>query len=125
VELLLTERLGHGLSVSRDPAVTDLVIERGVALEMCPTSNWLTHGVAAVAEHPVRELLRQGARATLNTDDPSLFGIDLTHEYEAARDEIGFADDDFRAAVRNSLEASFLPPDVKEDVRTRHFAWAG
>lgn len=118
------ERLGHGLSVAWDDDVTALARERGVTLEMCPTSNWLTHGVDTVADHPCLRLLRSGVRVTLNTDDPGLMGIDLTHEYEAARDQIGFADDDLAAAVRNSLAATFLPADVVEDVRRRHFAWA-
>ncbi|MFL5798943.1 MAG: adenosine deaminase [Actinomycetota bacterium] len=117
-------RLGHGLSVALDPSVTALARERGVTLEMCPTSNWLTQGVGRVADHPVRRLLHEGVRVTLNTDDPGLMGIDLTHEYEAARSEIGFDESDFAAAVRNSLDASFLPPDVVADVRARHFSWA-
>jgi adenosine deaminase len=119
------ERLGHGLSVAWDPDVTALARERGVTLEMCPTSNWLTHGVERVADHPCLRLLREGVRVTLNTDDPGLMGIDLTHEYEAARSEIGFAEEDVAAAVRNSLDASSLPPDVVAGVRARHFLWAG
>jgi adenosine deaminase len=117
------ERLGHGLSVAWDPEVTALARDRGVPLEMCPTSNWLTHGVDRVADHPVRRLLQEGVRVTLNTDDPGLMGIDLTHEYEAARGEIGFTDEDFAAAARNALDATFLSPDVVTDVRTRHFSW--
>jgi adenosine deaminase len=120
-----TERLGHGLSVAWDPEVTALARDRGVALEMCPTSNWLTHGVDRVADHPVRRLLHEGVRVTLNTDDPGLMGIDLTHEFEVARSEIGFDDADFAAVVRNSLDATFLPPDVAAEVRARHFTWAG
>jgi len=120
-----TERLGHGLSVAWDDGVSALAKERGVTLEMCPTSNWLTHGVDRVADHPCLRLLRAGLQVTLNTDDPGLMGIDLTHEYEAARSEIGFTDEDFAAAARNSLAASFLPPDMVDDVRRRHFSWAG
>jgi adenosine deaminase len=123
VELLHPTRLGHGLSVARDPAVTRLVGEHGVTLEMCPTSNWLTEGVRTVAEHPIRRLLHEGVRTTLNTDDPGLMGIDLVHEWEVARSEIGFTDEDFRVATRNALEASFLPPDTKAEVRARHFGW--
>ena len=119
------ERLGHGLTVAWDDGVTALARDRGVTLEMCPTSNWLTHGIDAVADHPCLRLLREGVRVTLNTDDPGLMGIDLSHEYEVARAEIGFTDDDFAAAVRNSLAATFLPADVVDDVRGRHFAWAG
>src|SRR4051812_32504066 len=119
------ERLGHGLTVAWDEEVTALARERGVTLEMCPTSNWLTHGVETVADHPCLRLLREGVLVTLNTDDPGLMGIDLSHEYEVARSDIGFTDDDFAAAVRNSLAATFLPGDVVEHVRERHFEWAG
>jgi adenosine deaminase len=124
IELLGPTRLGHGLSVAWDEEVADLAAERGVTLEMCPTSNWLTQGVKSLHRHPIRRLLRRGVRVTLNSDDPGLFGIDLTHEWAVARDQLGFTDDDFRAVTTNSLRASFLPDDVKRDVLARHFSWA-
>jgi adenosine deaminase len=124
IELLGPTRLGHGLSVAWDDDVADLVVDRGVTLEMCPTSNWLTQGVESVDRHPIRRLLQRGVRVTLNSDDPGLFGIDLTHEWEIARDQLGFTDDDFRAVTTNALRASFLPDDAKSDLLARHFAWA-
>ncbi len=90
---------------------------------MCPTSNWLTGGVRRVEDHPARRLLRAGLSVTINSDDPGLFGIDLTHELEAARDALGFDEDDLRRATRNAVEASFLPEETKADVRARHFGW--
>lgn len=125
IEALAPSRLGHGLSVSRDPEVTALVIDSGVTLEMCPTSNWMTKGVASVEEHPIRRLLQEGVKVTLNTDDPGLMGIDLVHEWEAARHRIGFTDEDFRTVTANALEASFLPGDVKAGVRAKYFGWLG
>lgn len=116
-------RLGHGVSVARDPAVTALVIERGVALEMCPTSNERTNAVPSLAEHPALHLMHEGARVTINSDDPGLFGIDLTNELTVARDVLGFDDDDLRHVTANAIDASFLPADVKRDVSRRHFAW--
>jgi len=50
-------------------------------------------------------------------------GIDLTHEFEVARDALGFEPEDFRRATANALTASFLPEDVKAGVRRRHFRW--
>jgi adenosine deaminase len=118
-------RLGHGLAIHRDDDTTGMAADLGVALEMCPTSNWLTRGVPTVADHPARRLLREGVKVTLNTDDPGLMGIDLTHEFEVARDELGFGESDFAAVTRNALEASFLPDGVKTTVRERHFGWVG
>ena len=123
IETLGPTRLGHGLSVAWDRDVERLAIDRGITLEMSPTSNWLTRGVASVREHPIRRLLHDGVRVTLNSDDPALMGIDLTHEFEVARNELDFSDDDFRTVTRNALAASFLPEKVKEEARRTHFQW--
>ncbi len=123
IEALGPARLGHGLSVARDPAVIALVIERGVTLEMCPTSNVLTGGVARTQDHPAGLLLAAGARVTINTDDPGLMGIDLTHELEVARDALGFTLDDLRKVTSNAIEASFVPDESKGGLRALHFGW--
>jgi adenosine deaminase len=122
VQALGVSRLGHGVSVAWDPAVTELVVDRGVALEMCPTSNERTNAVS-LEHHPARRLLQEGARVTINTDDPGLFGIDLTHELSVAADVLGFDDNELKRITTNALEASFLPEAVKADVRQRHFGW--
>jgi adenosine deaminase len=123
IEVLGAARIGHGVSVGRDAAVAALVRDRGVTLEMCPTSNLRTGAVPSLAQHPARRLLREGVRVTVNTDDPGLFGIDLTNELTVARDELGFDEDDVRRATANAIDASFLGEDTKADVRRRHFGW--
>jgi len=123
IEALGARRLGHGVSVAHDPEVTALARERGVTLEMCPTSNHRTRAVASLAEHPARRLLDEGVRVTINTDDPALFGIDLTHELEVCRRDLGFTEADLRRVTANAIDASFLDDATKADVRRRHFAW--
>jgi adenosine deaminase len=123
IEHLRPLRLGHGVSVGFDAEVTALAKDRRIGLDMCPTSNLRTRAVVSLADHPARRLLREGLLVTINTDDPGLFGIDLTHEYEVARDGLGFEPEDLRRATANALETSFLPRDVKDDVRRRHFGW--
>jgi adenosine deaminase len=125
VEILATQRLGHGVSVAHNQQVTDLMGERGVTLEMCPTSNVLTHAVPTAEDHPARRLLRAGLNVTVNTDNPGLFGIELTDELVIARDRLGFTDEEIRTVTANALDASFLPDDIKKDVRNRHFSWVG
>jgi adenosine deaminase len=123
VEALGSLRLGHGVSVAEDPAVVALVRERGVALEMCPTSNRRTRAVADLADHPARRLLDQDVSVTINTDNPGLFAIDLTNELRVCVDVLGFSDDDLRRVTANALDASFVDGAAKADVRQRHFAW--
>ncbi len=123
IELLGVRRLAHGVSAARDPEVLALARERGVAFDMCPTSNLRTRAVPSLEEHPALRLLREGLLVTINTDDPGLFGIDLTHELELCRDELGFSPEDLRVATENALRVSFLPEDVKRAARERHFGW--
>ena len=123
IELLGVQRIAHGIAIAGDPEVTALARERGIVFDVCPTSNLLTGEIHTPEEHPALQLLRAGVPVTLNTDDPGLFAIDLTHEYEFARDVLGFTEDDLRRSTSTALEASFLPDRVKAEVRRRRFGW--
>jgi adenosine deaminase len=123
VEALNTERLGHGVSVGEDPSVVALVRDREVTLEMCPTSNRRTGAVPSIEEHPARRLLDQDVSVTINTDNPGLFAVDLTHELQTCVDRLGFTDEDLKLVTSNAIDASFVGQDAKADVRRRHFGW--
>ncbi|MBA3534568.1 MAG: adenosine deaminase, partial [Ardenticatenales bacterium] len=86
----------------------DLIAERGIALESCPTSNVQTSSVASYAAHPLPTFLRRGLLVTLASDDPSISGIDLPHEYRVARDELGLTEAELRKLQDNGVRAAFL-----------------
>ena len=102
------ERIGHGIRAVEDPAVLDLLAERRVPLEVCPTSNLHTSTVPDYRSHPLPALLRRGIACTLNTDDPSISGIDLAHEYRVADEELGLSPAEIRRMQETALEAAFL-----------------
>jgi adenosine deaminase len=102
------ERIGHGIRCIEDPAVMDLLAARGIPLEVCPTSNVHTSTVPSYAAHPLPALLTRGLKVTLNTDDPSISGIDLAHEYRIAVAELGLTESDLRAMQETALAAAFL-----------------
>ena len=108
IEILGAERIGHGIHILGDPGVLDLVRERNVALEVCPTSNWLCNSVPSTREHPIRRLMDAGVPVTINSDDPSLFGIDLCHEYELLQREHGFTREEFDRCNEIAAAHSFL-----------------
>ncbi len=105
-------RIGHGTRLGEDPALLDEVVERGVPLEMCLTSNVHTHAVAGLAEHPFRRYLERGVRVTLNTDGRLMDGISLTDEYYLAHTVLGLGATDLSRVALHAAEAAFLPePD--------------
>lgn len=114
VEGLGAERIGHGVRSVEDPAVVDLLVERGIPLEVCPTSNLQTSTVPSWQAHPLRELLERGVRVTLNTDDPSICGIDLAHEYRVAHEKLGLTEEQLRQVQETALEAAFLSDEERQ-----------
>ncbi|MGB9724035.1 MAG: adenosine deaminase [Chloroflexia bacterium] len=112
VEELGAERLGHAVRAAEDPALLDLLAERGIAVESCLTSNLQTLTVRTLAEHPLPRFLRHGIRVTLNTDDPVISGIDLPHEYRLLQ-EMDLTPEEVRRIRLNGVEAAFLSPEEK------------
>lgn len=110
------ERIGHGIRAIEDPEVLDLLAERGVTLEVCPTSNVHTSTVPDYKSHPLPALLARGLAVTLNTDDPSISGIDLAHEYRIAQEELGLGEDDLRTMQENAVAAAFLTAEERDDL---------
>lgn len=107
------ERIGHGLSIPRDPELVEVLAQKQVPVEVCISSNLRTGVCASISAHPVKMMFENGLMVTLNTDDPEMFQTSLCHEYELARQEFGFSEDHLRELARNSFEASFLPPAKK------------
>ena len=107
------ERLGHVLTVAQDAELIEVLVERQIPVEICMSSNVLTGCLPELRQHPVRQLFDAGLMVTLNTDDPAMFHTSLIREYELAQDIFGFTDEHIRELARNSLEASFLPPEKK------------
>lgn len=110
-------RIGHGVRAEEDPAVLALLAERGVTLEMCPTSNVQTGATQSLATHPLARYLRQGLKVTINTDDPAVSQIDLTHEYGVAASALGLTEAEIAQTLGYAIEAAFAPEETKEQVR--------
>ena len=105
--LLGASRIGHGIRAVEDPAVVELANRKGVTFEICLTSNLQTRGVRSLKDHPVNRLRRAGARVTLNTDDPAVSRITLSHEYAVAARELGWGEREFGEVESNARLATF------------------
>ncbi|WP_394813196.1 adenosine deaminase [Streptomyces johnsoniae] len=126
---LRAERIGHGISAARDPELMALLAERGIPLEVCPTSNVATRAVSSLAEHPLPALVAAGVTVTVNTDDPPMFGTDLNNEYAVAARLLGLDAAGVAALAKNAVAASFLDGTGKarlnEEIDAHLAAWPG
>lgn len=84
LDLLSSDRIRHGIAAAGDPGLMREIAARGVVLDVCPVSNLRTGAVPSLAEHPLPELVAAGVSCSVSTDDPAMFGTDLSAEYTAA-----------------------------------------
>jgi adenosine deaminase len=110
MESLGVSRLGHGIRSVDDPKLLVALAERGVVLDVCPSSNLRTGAVPSWEAHPLRRLYDAGVLVTINSDDPTFFNTTITEEYRRAVTHFGFGADELTAMTRNAARSTFLPP---------------
>nr|MDQ2935298.1 amidohydrolase family protein [Chloroflexota bacterium] len=123
IEALEPDRIGHGIRSAEDPNVMAMLRERGIVLEICPSSNLNTGVVAGLDEmrRLIRGLIDQRVPFTVSTDGPEMLHSYLRNELNLLlRNEI-LSLDEAREAIRRGHEASFLdkPPTVESALAER------
>ena len=113
VQFLDAQRIGHGIRCIEDSNVVQLLYDRNIALEVCPTSNLQTGAVYGMEQHPLLDLYNLRLRVTLNTDDPSISDTTLTDEYVVSVATLGVEKGFVYRMLRNSVEAAFIPPEER------------
>ncbi|MBE0696011.1 MAG: adenosine deaminase [Anaerolineaceae bacterium] len=116
------DRIGHGIHIIQDMAAVDLVIQEGITLEVNPWSNYLTHSVERIEDHPLKRLFDLGVRVTINSDDPEILDTNLNNEYRIAHQVLGMSLEDITACNRFAVEASFVSEEKKTGLLTRYFS---
>ena len=119
----LADRIGHGIRALDDPGLVADLRDRGIPLEVCPSSNVALGLVPSWAAHPLPVLYAAGLRVTLNTDVPATVGTTLTREYALARDTFGYDDTTLAALARTAVDASLAPAALAGQIRDGIAGW--
>ena len=125
VDQLGAVRIGHGVRCLEDPELVEVLVERGIMLEVCPTSNDLLQVVDRLEDHPLPQLLEAGLRVCLNTDDPGWFATDLVTELTIASDLFGLDRARHRAMQLDAIDASFMSAEAKATLASEIAAFDG
>jgi adenosine deaminase len=116
LDLLHVVRVDHGDHAIDDPALMERLVREQIPLTMCPLSNLELQVTPDLAKHPLKRMLDAGVCVTINSDDPAYFDGYLAANYLAAQRALDLSAADIRTLARNSIVASLLPPERKEQL---------
>jgi aminodeoxyfutalosine deaminase len=117
LDLLAPDRIGHGVRCLEDGEIAAQLRDRGIALEVCPSSNVALGVSPSFAEHPLPRLLEAGLAVSLGSDDPPLFGTTLTDEYLRCAATFGWGRGEVLAMAQAAVEHSFMGGEAKASLR--------
>ena len=114
LDVLIAERIDHGIScLSDDTLVKRLRMEK-VPLTVCPLSNVKMRVFETMANHNIRQLLAAGLHVTINSDYPAYCGGYINENYQAAQDALNLSDAELYQIASSSIAAAFLSQEEKE-----------
>lgn len=108
-----TKRIGHGIRCQEDPSLVRELAADGITLECCASSNLNTKVFDQIAEYPLRSMLGQKLRVTLNTDNMTVSATNLPREYQLMEEQ-GLTKSEEKQLYLNSVRAAFASQKEKD-----------
>lgn len=118
-----TMRIGHGIRCLEDNETVNLIKEKEILLEVCPTSNVQTNVVDKISNHPIGKLKDMGIKVCINTDNRTVSNTTLSKEYKLLQDELGFTFDDLVQCNVNAINGSFLSKEEKRYLLQKYYSF--
>jgi adenosine deaminase len=112
LEVIGVDRIDHGVNALEDPKLCAALKERGLALTICPISN--TFCADGPKSSVVKQMLDDGIRVTVNSDDPAYFGGYMTENLALVQREAGLNEAELRRLSANAFEAAWLPRATRD-----------
>jgi len=116
-------QIGHGTSAVQDAGTMEMLRERDVVVEVCPTSNERLRNYPDYGRHPICEMEEEGVKITLNSDDALFFGPDLTGEMARMVAERGTGASTLARWTRNAINVALIEDSEKEKFLSDLDAW--
>lgn len=107
IEHLFAQRIGHGTTLLDDASVVDLIVEKGVTIEACVTSNLHTGVITAFEAHPIVKWLERGVKACVCCDNTFLSDTDAEQEHSRVLGIPNMTEKALQSAIKAGHEAAF------------------
>ncbi|WP_334330306.1 adenosine deaminase [Companilactobacillus sp. HBUAS59699] len=112
LEIIEVERLDHGTNIVENQDLVDWVNQKKLGLTSCPLSNGFVTNDMKGKE--IVELMKQGVKVSINSDDPAYFGGYIADNYQAIAEKYNLTADQLVTFAKNSFETSWISDFQKE-----------
>jgi adenosine deaminase len=135
------DRLGHGVRIVDDiemlpdgaaalGLVANIVRDKRIPLEMCPSSNVQTGAAPSIEKHPFDLLARLRFRVTVNTDNRLMSDTTMSQEMFRLAEAFGYGWSDLERFTVNAMKSAFIHFDerlalINDVIKPRYAALAG
>ena len=123
LDLLLVDRIDHGIRCMEDPELVARLEREQVPLTICPLSNVRLQAVDSLESHPLPLLLEQGLNVSVNSDDPAYFGGYVDDNFAVLRETFDLNPAQLAQLAGNSITGSFASAERKDELLAELEAW--
>lgn len=106
LEIIGVERLDHGTNIVENQDLVDWVNQKELGLTSCPLSNGFVTNDMKGKE--IVELMEQGVKVSINSDDPAYFGGYIADNYESLAKKYDLTAKQLVTFAKNSFETSWI-----------------
>lgn len=114
LDILNIKRIDHGNNCLQDKLLIEEIINRDMALTVCPLSNTALQVVDDLKNHPLKKMMKLGLKATVNSDDPAYFGGQLNQNFIEIQQALNLTKEELYQLAKNSFQYSLLKKNEKQ-----------
>ncbi len=108
------KRLGHGIALEKSPELRRVCKEKGIGIEMCPTSNLQTKAVEDFNSYPLKQFLEEGLLVSVHTDNRTVSGTTMEQEEKLVKERLQISDEIWLQCTKNAIQTAFASDEIKE-----------
>ncbi|MFB6248988.1 MAG: adenosine deaminase [Salinibacter sp.] len=109
-------RIGHGISLRKDPELMQYFADHRIPLEICPSSNVHTQAVPSLEAHPIETYVHANIPVTVNTDNRLFSRTSVTEELWRVYRHCNLTAQELREVALNGFRYAFLPHEQKQSL---------
>ena len=102
--------------MEKSPELRKLCREKGIGIEMCPTSNFQTKAVEGPATYPLKQFLEEGLLVSIHTDNRTVSGTTLEKEEVVIREQLQLSREVINQCTVNAIQTAFASDEIKEQL---------